>query len=449
MKVGKVTSVNYSQIKVKISSEIKGSSVNLHGDVYYFGNIGSYLKVHNAVDEAIICEVIAIFDSDIHLEKQSFNVESNRELLLKPIGTINKKIGFALGVGIFPSLYSDVSIVTYDDMNTILTDNIAEDELSKDKGKVHTSFYLGQSKNLINYKISVGIDRFFNIHSAVLGNSGSGKSNSIAHIIQQIHAKEDFAAKGSRILIFDVSGEYTNAFPGSNEFLNVKYFKPNIPESITIKSDNGSITIQPFFMPHFLMSLDEWSAFLMAADASQRPFWDKVLQESYRFYKVGYSTDIEKEKFVNYLRHRICVIINSILSQADTDTSRITTAAGVLANVLSIINSDDKIISAATDLTSDIKRLQSACTLDFGKNNNKLQNAINEIKKNVDVVSANEVAANKIKSNEYFNYEFLKIAAELILLEEDARGNRQIRGYTATMLTRLDFFLDNHRLPLS
>ena len=441
MKIGKVTSVNYSQIKVKISSEIKGGSVNLHGDVYYFGNIGSYLKVYNAVDEAIICEVIAIFDSDVYLERQSFNVESNRELLLKPIGTINKKTGFALGVGIFPSLYSDVSIVTYGDMNTILTDNIAEDEPSKDKGKVHTSFYLGQSKNLINYKISVGIDRFFNIHSAVLGNSGSGKSNSIAHIIQQIHAKKDFAAKGSRILIFDVSGEYTNAFPGSNEFLNVKYFKPNIPKPI--KSDNGAITIQPFFMPHFLMSLDEWSAFLMAADASQRPFWDKVLQESYRFYKVGYSTDIEKEKFVNYLRHRICVIINSILSQADTDTSRITTAAGVLANVLSIINSDDKIISAATDLTSDIKHLQSACTLDFGKNNNKLQNAINEIKKNVDVVSANEVAANKIKSNEYFNYEFLKIAAELILLEEDARGNRQIRGYTATMLTRLDFFLDN------
>ena len=87
-------------------------------------------------------------------------------------------------------------------------------------------------------------------------------------------------------MIFDVSGEYTNAFPGSDNFLDVKYFKPNIPEPITIKSDNGFITIQPFFMPHFLMSLDEWSAFLMAADASQRPFWDKVLQESYKFYKI-------------------------------------------------------------------------------------------------------------------------------------------------------------------
>lgn len=49
----------------------------------------------------------------------------------------------------------------------------------------------------------------------------------------------------------------------------------------------------------------------------------------------------------------------------------------------------------------------------------------------------------KIKNGEFFDHQFLKIAAELILLEEDARGNRQIRGYTATMLTRLDYFLDN------
>ena len=50
MKIGKITSINYNQLKVKISSEIRGNSVNLHGDIYYFGNIGSYLKVANAVE---------------------------------------------------------------------------------------------------------------------------------------------------------------------------------------------------------------------------------------------------------------------------------------------------------------------------------------------------------------------------------------------------------------
>jgi len=73
MKIGKIVSINYSQLKVKISSDIKGSSVNLFGNVYYFGNIGSYLKVTNAVDEIIICEVISIFDSDMTKEKFSLN----------------------------------------------------------------------------------------------------------------------------------------------------------------------------------------------------------------------------------------------------------------------------------------------------------------------------------------------------------------------------------------
>lgn len=435
MKIGKITSINYSQLKVKISSEIRGSSVNLHGNVYYFGNIGSYLKVSNAVEEIIICEVISIFDSDIHQEKLSFDIESNRELLLKPIGTINKVNEFVLGVGVFPSLYSDVSIVTFQDMSLILRTNSPESEQADEK-QVHQSFSLGVSKNLINYPIDVSIDSFFNIHSAVLGNSGSGKSNTIAHIIQEIHTKENHSATGSRVLIFDVNGEYKQAFTNDDDQnILIKYYKPNI-KTIT---DGYS----PFYLPHFLLSLDEWSAFLLATDATQRPFWDKVLQESYRFYRIGNSSSEDQARFVNYLRYRICNLIFSTLRQADSDTTRITTAASILGSITSIINSNTDIKAASTDLLSEIGELQSACTIAYGENKDKLETATNAVFKKVDHAQAQEVINSKIKNGEFFDHRFLKIAAELILLEEDARGNRQIRGYTATMLTRLDYFLDN------
>jgi hypothetical protein len=91
MKIGNLVSIDYSQLKVKVSSEIKGGSVNYLGNVYYFGNIGSYLKINNAVEEIIVCEVISIFDADVHQEKHSFDIESNRELLIKPIGTISSR----------------------------------------------------------------------------------------------------------------------------------------------------------------------------------------------------------------------------------------------------------------------------------------------------------------------------------------------------------------------
>ena len=435
MKIGKITSINYSQLKVKISSEIRGSSVNLHGNIYYFGNIGSYLKVSNAVEEIIICEVISIFDSDIHQEKLSFDIESNRELLLKPIGTINKDNEFVLGVGVFPSLYSDVSIVTFQDMKLILRTNSPESEQAG-KNQVHQSFSLGVSKNLINYPIDVSIDSFFNIHSAVLGNSGSGKSNTIAHIIQEIHKKENHSATGSRVLIFDVNGEYKQAFTNdNNQKILTKYYKPNINK----ETDGYS----PFYLPHFLLSLDEWSAFLLATDATQRPFWDKVLQESYRFYRIGNESTEEQKKFINYLRYRICNLIFSTLRQADSDTARITTAASILGSITSIINSNADIKVASTDLLGDIGKLQKACSLSFGQNNDALENETKTVHQKVDNAQAQEVVNSKIKNGEFFDHQFLKIAAELILLEEDARGNRQIRGYTATMLTRLDYFLEN------
>ena len=49
----------------------------------------------------------------------------------------------------------------------------------------------------------------------------------------------------------------------------------------------------------------------------------------------------------------------------------------------------------------------------------------------------------KIQNGEFFDYKFLKIASDLVLLEEEARGNKQIRGFVATMMTRLDYFLEN------
>ena len=437
MRIGKLIRIDYSQLKVKISSEIRGSSVNLEGNVYYFGNIGNYLKIKNAVSEVIICEVMSIFDSDTYKEKLSFDVESNRELLLKPIGTINKDKEFTLGVGIFPALYSDVDIVTHDDMEIIL--NIPEDKNCGKTNKIHNSFSLGISKNLINYPIDINIDNFFNIHSAVLGNSGSGKSNTIAHIVQDIHKKEDCSATGSRILIFDVNGEYKEAFI-DDKCLSVKYYKPNIPPT---KDGEKKSVYEEFYLPHFLLSLDEWSAFLLATDATQKPFWSKVLQESYRFYKVGNSNDTEREKFVHYLRYKICTLVYSALRQADTDTARITTVASMMGSILSIINENDSIKESAKDLIKDIEDIQNACSILYGMNNDLLEQITNKVHAKIKQEKVQEVTNFKIKVGEFFDCHFLKIACDLVLLEEEARGNKQVRGFVATMLTRLDYFLEN------
>jgi hypothetical protein len=435
MKIGKITSVNFNQFRVKISSDIRGNSVNLAGVVYYFGNIGSYLKTTNSIGEQLICEVVSIFDSDMKLGSAAYDIDSNRELLLKPVGTITRAEKFNLGVGIFPGIYSEVTVVTFEDMELIL-------HTSKDRElgvSIHQSFYLGESKNLINYPIDISINSFFNIHSAVLGNSGSGKSNTIAHIIQDIHKKKDNSAIGSRILIFDVNGEYKNAFSGHEKGpnLKVRLLKPNI--------DAAEEGFEPFYLPHFLMNIDEWSAFLMATDATQRPFWDKVLQESYKFYMISTRDGDQRQKLINYLRFKICNLLHTLHAQGDSETAIITAAKSIIYGIVNLIKLDANLHKTCTDegILTDLENLYSSCTINFGENKDKLKTALHVVRKKVDDGTLREIMDFRASGEEYFDYRFLKQAANLTLLEEDARGNGRVREYTSTMMTRLDFFLDN------
>lgn len=435
MKIGKITSVNFNQFRVKISSDIRGNSVNTAGVVYYFGNIGSYLKTTNSVGEQLICEVVSIFDSDMKLDSAAYDIDSNRELLLKPVGTITRSRKFSLGVGIFPGIYSEVNVVTFEDMELVLQTK-KDHSLNED---IHQSFYLGESKNLINYPINISINSFFNIHSAVLGNSGSGKSNTIAHIIQEIHKKKDNSAIGSRILIFDVNGEYRNAFCehelGPN--IKVKLLKPNI--------DAPEDGFEPFYLPHFLMNIDEWSAFLMATDATQRPFWDKVLQESYKFYMISTRDGAERQKLINYLRFKICNLIHVLHAQGDSETAIITAAKSIIYGIINLITLDATLQRACSQegILDDLEKLYASCTLSYGENKERLKNTLQLVRDKIDGDTLRDVMDFRAAGEEYFDYRFLKQAANLTLLEEDAKGNGRVREYTSTMMTRLDFFLDN------
>lgn len=427
MLIGKIISIQFNQFRVKIFSTVRGGALNIQGEIYYFGNIGSYLKTSNPLGEEIICEVIAIFDTDKQDTEQNFNLNSNRELLLKPIG-IYKNENFTLGIGVYPSLYSDVSLLTSKDLEKIL--------ISTQKGEaISEKVYLGISKNHINHPISIQIDKFFGIHSAVLGNSGSGKSNTIAHLLQEVYRK-DRPANKSKIIIFDVNGEYSQAFSELTHSVGVKLFKPNIKEI-----EDG---VEPFYMPHFLLSLDEWCAFLMATDATQKPFWEKVLQEAYRFYKISTSTQMnERRQSIDYLRYRLYKSATNVMSQTDSDTSKVTTLKSVIARIKQLIDSFAPDDNQAQELMCDADKVSQHCSINFGKQSEKLPTIIDDVGKKIKMSEINKILSIRNKGDMFFDPTFLQIATEIVLLDEETMGNKITRGYVGTMLTRLDYFINN------
>ena len=105
MKIGKIISVEYDKFRVRLFNSTRNSTVNIAGRVYYFGNIGSYLKTVNSTGEYIFCEVTSIIDwvgKDGQVYS-AFNLDSSREMIIKPVGTIDDE-EFKMGVGIFPQL---------------------------------------------------------------------------------------------------------------------------------------------------------------------------------------------------------------------------------------------------------------------------------------------------------------------------------------------------------
>lgn len=469
MKIGKIISVEYDKFRVRLFHTTRNSTVNINGKVYYFGNIGSYLKTLNSSGEYIMCEVVSIVDW-VGKENQvysTFNLDSSREIIIKPIGTLNNEV-FSMGVGIFPSLYSDVEIVTYDDLDLILSYNEEEP-----KPGIHSSINIGNSKSLINYSIELGINRLFNIHTAVLGNSGSGKSNTIAHILHEVYRKTDNEAQGAKTIIFDANGEYPIAFGADARLMkkiDAVFYKPN--QDPSDKSDT------PFVLPYYLMNLDEWLSFLMASERTQKPFWDRVLQESYKFYKIFNSKDENTTaKFANYIKWKMRQMLFNIVSRVESDTSKMTAAKGAVSMLKTTCdssladNADEDVID---DLSNFLDICDKLCVISFGNNYDTLTNSLSSFTSSDDnpqyvclkpkgqvfevnvtnrkvqgsfqqIVESAAIAVDqeKLQTGEYFDYKYLRTAVNMVLLEEEARGNLHIRDFTSTLLSRLDYFLYN------
>lgn len=432
MKIGKIISVEYNQFRVRLFQSTRNSTTSIDGSVYYFGNIGSYLKTRNVSGEVIICEVVSVVDYiSPNVVSSKYNLDSSREIVLRPIGTIDRSSRFSLGVGIFPSLYADVEIVLTSDLDLIL-EGVKEDDISDG---IHKSFSIGMSKSMLNYQINLSVDSFFNIHTAILGNSGSGKSNTVAHILHQIYRKDKNFAIGAKTILFDSNGEYKKAFTNARltEEIDVKFYKPTL---IKEDLDTGQ---KVFRMPYYLMNLDEWLGFLMASELTQKPFWDKVLQTTFKFYKIVNEDNDDNVAFVNYFKWKILNILALVNSQVDSDTARVTAARSVIFRCRELLNDEDRLLP----IRSFLDEAESKCYILYGDNKSDLLNFITTKKGEIDEESAMLVDMLKLKPGAYYDYKFLSIAVEMTLLEEEARGNVRIREYASTMITRLDYFLNN------
>ncbi|WP_319503174.1 anti-phage-associated helicase HerA [uncultured Draconibacterium sp.] len=166
--------------------------------------VGSYLRICDS-DDVILLAIIENFS--IEVSEKNGVPDRNYILEANPLGVIRDGV-FERGGDSIAIPPKKVEPAKIEEIATIFEDSLKPEEK-------FTFCSLSSNKNI---KIPVNGNKFFNKHIAIVGSTGSGKSHTLATIIQKAVSSKsgDFDLNNSHTIIFDIHSEYKSAFPDAN-----------------------------------------------------------------------------------------------------------------------------------------------------------------------------------------------------------------------------------------
>jgi len=302
--MGTVESVSPKEIKVLLETDAPLSTSLNTGAPQQFPRINGFLLIPNEAGDLIgIITWIGIEYSPYPKRKgyKDFDLIDLpfplRKLSLSPLGTLKEKEnGYEIerGVYSYPSVGDIVIIPSQEQLKAIVQN---KDENARIK--------IGLSPMAANAPIFVDPDKLFGRHLAVLGNTGSGKSCSVAGLIRwsiesakskidedakgqnQDTEKQNYKSVNARFIVFDPNGEYGTCFEGLG---NVKKYEVKIREKDAKQTE--AIVSEKLRVPSWMWNSWEWASIAQASAKTQRPILRRALREIK-------NTDIAKDDNIN------------------------------------------------------------------------------------------------------------------------------------------------------
>ena len=227
-----------------------------------------------------------------------------RKMKLIPVGTLssgpqengNSSYRLERGVVGFPSVGDPVRVPTAAQLRSIVQ---AEGHGSR--------VTIGRAPLALDAPISVDPNRLFGRHLAILGNTGSGKSCSVAGLIRwsleaasEARGEKDGEVKptNARFIVLDPNGEYREAFEGAGTGFRL-FQAPPIEKPA-----------QELRVPAWIWNSHEWSAFARAAPGVQKP----LLLDALRALRAGASIDDQETARLAQQTHGYHTVLQEILA---------------------------------------------------------------------------------------------------------------------------------------
>jgi uncharacterized protein len=419
--IGKLVSVSADKFTVEMNRSTDNFTVIGFDDVHYIARLGSFVIIP-VQSEYVVTEIVGLREKDNSAGSRFSNSDivdasSVKFLDLVPLGTLPQARdgAFRFGVSTYPSLYADALYTVDGDLDRIfeVTGESENAQASDDPQATRLkAISIGKSVVFSDYAIKIRIDEFFGGHSAVLGNTGSGKSCTVASIIQSLFSKPDtYAAHGASFIILDVNGEYRQSFANLGFDIRRSYWSLPIPgSSESSQVDDKGETLHDFRLPHWFMSVEEWELLLRASERTQQP----VLRTA-----LGLSTLFSSEDTaeLNRLKNHILASCITHIMQGDAGSPTKTD------RILSLIATfSTKEICSAT--------IKPGASISFGQ----MKDAPGILA--LLTTHLQEAISIPDYATKPFPFANLDAALDLALLYEEAHGNRQIREYCSQLRTR-------------
>lgn len=241
--------------------------------------VGSYLRISDSED-AVLIAIIENFSIEIINDKDG-NPQRKYILEALPLGMI-KDGKFERGGDTIAIPPKTVEPAKASEIEKVYSQSLKE----RDK---FTFSKLSTNKEI---DVPVNGDKFFNKHIAIVGSTGSGKSHTVAKILQQAISSKEPNYEGlnnSHIIIFDIHSEYKSAFPEANY-----------------------IDINNLVLPYWLLNGDEIEDILL--DTGERDNYNQssVFRNLVTENKKKYNPKVENITYDSPLKYDINEILNAV-----------------------------------------------------------------------------------------------------------------------------------------
>lgn len=285
IRVGEVNSVNGRTVKVLVDENKNDTHLLYKGTLIKNVSVGSYIKIAKGFIR-IIAKVEGEYISvDKTEDKEYISAQSaiRRYLEVKLLGYIDNN-SYYLGIKEMPLIGNECYLLINEEFQLI-------HQFSPSK---NNSIKIGSLLMDDGHEIRLGINELFSSHIGIFGNTGSGKSYTLAKLYHQLFdialMRVNFS-QNAKFLIFDFNGEYSTdtAITESKDIYKLSIRNGDGKRIPIHKSD--------------LLKPELVSILANATEKTQQPF----IRRAIKLYNDVYS----KEDYTSYLKG----IIRNLLIQ--------------------------------------------------------------------------------------------------------------------------------------